>query len=76
MGVKLITSMFTNGKYDWLIHFNANNIRDAKLFVESLSRIFGEYLDETVLLEKLFMIENCGIPNPEMKKLRDFYPDL
>jgi DNA-binding Lrp family transcriptional regulator len=75
-GIKVITSMFTNGAYDWIIHFNANNIREAKQFIEGLNRIFEGFIDEAKLLENMFVIEHCGITNPEIKKIKEFYTDL
>ena len=76
IGVKILTSIYTNGAYDWLIHFNASNIRDAKRFVEDLNKTFEGYLNEITLLEKMFVTENCGIENPEINKLKDFFPDI
>jgi len=76
IGIKILTSIYTNGIYDWIIHFNANNIKDAKRFVEDLNKTYEGYIDETDLLEKMFITESCGIQNPEINKLRDFYPDL
>jgi len=76
IGAKIITSIYTNGAFDWVIHFNANNIRDAKRFVEDLNKTFEGYVDETTLLEKMFITENCGIQNPEINKLKDFFPDI
>jgi len=76
IGVKIVTSLYTNGIYDWLIFFNASDIRDAKRFVEDLNKTYEGFIEETSLLENLFMAEHCGIENPEIDKLRDFFPDL
>ena len=76
LGVKIISSVYTNGVYDWLICFNANNIRDAKRFVEDLNKIFEGFIEEYILLEKMFTIENCGIQNPEINRLKEFFPDI
>ena len=76
IGVKIITSMYTNGIYDWIIYFNANNIRDAKRFVEDLNKTFEGFIEESDLLEKMFITENCGIQNPEINKLKEFFPDI
>ncbi len=76
IGIKIITSMYTNGVYDWLIYFNANNLKDAKRFVEDLNKTYQGYIDEIDLLEKMFITESFGIPNPEINKLRDFFPDI
>jgi len=75
-GVKIDSSIFTNGAYDWVIYFTANNIRDAKQFIEGLNRTCEGFIEETKLLENMFVIEHCGITNPEIKKIKDFYSDL
>ena len=76
IGAKIITSIYTNGAFDWVICFNASNIRDAKRFVEDLNKSFEGYIDETILLEKMFITENSGIQNPEINKLKEFFPDI
>lgn len=76
LGIKIITSMYTNGIYDWFIHFNANNIKDAKIFIEDLNKTFEGYIEESSLLEKMFTTESYGIQNPEINKVRDFFPEL
>ncbi len=72
IGVKIINSSFTNGFYDWVIYFNAPDIRIAKIFVEKFNIIYGELVSETHLLENIFPLVNSGITNPEIKKLKDF----
>ncbi|MGF3553771.1 MAG: Lrp/AsnC family transcriptional regulator, partial [Thermoplasmatota archaeon] len=32
LGIKIMNSMYTNGAYDWVIYFYANDIKNAKLF--------------------------------------------
>jgi len=76
IGVKILTSMYTNGVYDWIIYFNANNLKDAKRFVEDLQKTFEGFIEGTDLLEKMFTTENCGIQNPEINRLRELYPEL
>lgn len=76
IGVKLLTSMYVNGVYDWIIHFYANNLKDAKRFVEDLQKTFEGFIEETDLLENMFTAQNAGIQNPDINKLRQFYPEL
>ena len=76
LGIRLTTSVYTNGIYDWIICFNAMDIRDAKRFVEELNRIFKGYLDEIQLLEEMFVVQKSAIQNPEVDKLKDFFGEL
>ena len=72
-GIEMINSMFTHGVYDWIICFNANDIRDAKAFVEEINKIFEGYVLDIQLIEKMFTAVSCGITNPDIKKLNDFF---
>lgn len=73
LGIEIMTSMYANGVYDWVIYFCANNIKDAKRFSESLNKIFEGYISEIQLLEKMFTAKKYGIENPDIKKLNDFF---
>jgi DNA-binding Lrp family transcriptional regulator len=72
-GIEIINSIYANGAYDWVICFNAAGIKEAKGFVEELNKLFAGYISEAHLLEKMFEAEKCGITNPEIEKLRDFF---
>jgi DNA-binding Lrp family transcriptional regulator len=72
-GVEIKNSFYTNGIFDWLICFNAPDIKHAKAFVEDFNKLFYGFLSETYLLEQMFQAEKCGIVNPEIEKLRDFF---
>ena len=72
-GIEINTSVYTNGEYDWIICFNATNIKEAKGFVENLNKLFEGYIDKIHLIEKMFAAEKCGITNPEINKLDDFF---
>jgi DNA-binding Lrp family transcriptional regulator len=70
---EIISSSYTNGIFDWIICFRAKDIREAKRFCESLNTLFKGYIQEIYLLEKMFPVKKCGISNPEIKKLNDFF---
>jgi len=72
-GLEIMHSIYTNGIFDWLICFNAQDIKEAKGFVETLYAVFKGYISEIHLLEKMFAAESCGITNPEIHRLRDFF---
>ena len=73
IGIEMIHSVYTHGVYDWVICFNANDIRDAKTFVEELNKMFDGFISDIHLIEKMFSAVNCGVTNPEIKKLNDFF---
>lgn len=76
IGIQLITSIYTNGVYDWFISFNAKNIKDAKKFVEDLNILFEGYIGDIQLLQNMFVIQAGGIQNPEPEKLKELFHDL
>jgi len=73
VGIEIISSIYTNGVFDWVICFTAYNIKDAKGFVEEINISFKGYISELHLLEKMFSAEKCGISNPNIENLRDFF---
>jgi len=72
-GIEVINSIYTNGAYDWVICFNAENMKSAKSFVEEINVIFEGHLSEITLIEKMFSAEKCGITNPEIERLNEFF---
>ncbi|MDH7507570.1 MAG: Lrp/AsnC family transcriptional regulator, partial [Candidatus Thermoplasmatota archaeon] len=76
LGIKIMNSMYTNGAYDWVIYFYANDIKNAKLFVEEFNKKFEDFIEETSLLEKILTIDNFGITNPEINKIRTLFPEI
>jgi len=73
MGVEIMTSIYVNGVYDWVICFCAKDIKDAKRFCEKLTKTFEGVISEIQLLEKLFAAKKCGIENPDIKNLAKFF---
>src|SRR4030042_4883977 len=73
LGIEMINSIYTHGVYDWVICFNAYDIRDAKGFVEDVNKLFEGYISEIQLIEKMFSAVSCGVTNPDIKKLNDFF---
>ncbi len=68
MGIKFTNSFFTHGIYDWIICFNAPDIRTVKGFVENFNKLYEGYILEIHLLETMFPVVSCGITNPEIEK--------
>ena len=72
-GIDITNSYYTHGNYDWVICFNANDIREAKGFVEYYNKLYEGFLSDVHLIEIMFTAASCGITNPEIKKLEDFF---
>ena len=72
-GINVINSIYLNGKYDWLISFTANDIKEAKNLVELFFKLYPESISEIDLHQHIFPLEYDGILNPEIKKLKDFF---
>jgi len=72
LGIKIESSSYLHGQYDWTLSFTAKNIKQAKKFSEALTEIYHRYISELILIEKIFPIKKCGIQNPNLKKLKDF----
>jgi hypothetical protein len=62
-----------NGLYDWLIHFNAYDIKTAKNYVEELNRTYGDYISNITLQEIIYTVQISGITNPNIKQIKDFF---
>jgi DNA-binding Lrp family transcriptional regulator len=75
-GVKIFSSIYTNGAFDWIICFNAKDIKEAKKVVEDFNKIYGGFISEVQLLEYMFVIEKCGISNPNPEGVKGFLGDL
>jgi len=76
IGIRMESSIYTNGIYDWIITFKAKNVREAKRFVERLNILFEGYVSEIQLLESMFVVQKGGIENPEKEKLRELFDDI
>ena len=73
IGIEIVNSLFTNGFYDWVVYFDAPDIRTAKGFVESFNKLYEGYVSELHLIEIMFPVKNCRVTNPEINKLKDFF---
>jgi len=72
LDVFIFSSSYLHGRFDWQIIFRAADIRIAKKFCEKLNRLYQPYIGEITLIEEIFPVKNCGIQNPNLKKLREF----
>jgi DNA-binding Lrp family transcriptional regulator len=73
IGVEITNSAYTNGVYDWIICFIAPDIKNAKKFAELTQQVMEGFVSEVQLVEELFVVQRCGVQNPELNKIRDFF---
>ena len=73
IGIEITNSIFTHGVYDWLICFNSTGIQEAKGLVEELNKLYEDYISDIHLIEKMFSVVSCGVTNPDINKLNDFF---
>ena len=45
----------------------------ADEYLEIVAKLFEGYISDIHLIEELFAAQKCGIVNPEIEKLRDFF---
>ena len=72
-GIDITNSHYTHGAYDWVICFNAPDLQAAKGYVENYINMYEEIVSDVKLIEIMFSAVNCGVTNPEIKKLKDFF---
>jgi len=70
--IRIENSMFTHGTFDWVICFEAKDMKHAKKFSEIVNQIYWGYIGELHVIETLFPIRIQGILNPEIEKLKEF----
>ena len=72
-GIDMECSFFTHGVFDWVICFTANDLKDAKWYVEYYNRLYQDFLSEIHLMDVMFSAVCSNLVNPEMDKLKDFF---
>ena len=72
IGVKIVTSFYCHGSYDWITCFMAPDIKDAKKFTEDVKTVYIDHIADIQLLETLFFVKKDGILNPDVNDLKQF----
>ncbi len=73
IGVDILSGGYLHGKYDWILIITAKDIKHVKKFSETLTREFQHVIREIDIMEYVFPIKECGITNPEIKKLKEYF---
>ena len=71
MGCRMVSSIYTNGAYDWVIIFTSKDVKQAKKISELFKIRYTEYLKEVILLEELFLCKIQNILNPDIEHLKE-----
>lgn len=69
LGCKMVSSIYTNGDYDWIIIFTSKNIKQATKISELFKIRYPGYLKEVKLLEEIFPLKIQNIINPNIGDL-------
>ncbi len=73
VGVNIISGGYLHGKYDWVIIFTAEDIKNAKKLGEILFTEYPQMIKEVEIMEYVFTFKEGGMENPEMKKMLEFF---
>jgi DNA-binding Lrp family transcriptional regulator len=69
VGCTVIGSIYTNGIYDWVLVFSADELKNAKIVSELFLKRYPKHIQDTTLLEELFPCKVQNILNPDIKDL-------
>lgn len=69
IGCRMVSSIYTNGFYDWVIIFTSKDIKQAKKTSELFKIRYTDYLKEVILLDELFPCKIQNILNPNIEDL-------
>lgn len=73
--VRLITVLFVNGEYDWIVEFSAPDHTTARRYYDSVRQAYDKYLiDKPLVVDVNFCPVREGKINPNIDKLYDLIP--
>ena len=72
LGIAIESSFYVHGDYDWVVTFNAQDIKQAKKFSDSLIALHPGEIEKITILQTLIFIRKQYILNPDKKKLKEF----
>jgi DNA-binding Lrp family transcriptional regulator len=73
IGIDILSGGLIHGIYDWVVIFRAKDIRNAKKLGEILITTYPELISEVEIMEYIFLLKQCGLVNPEINKLKEFF---
>jgi Lrp/AsnC family leucine-responsive transcriptional regulator len=72
LGVTIESSYYGHGEYDWILHFTANDLLQAKKFADLLLGAYPGIIAKVSLFQTIFIQREHRIPNPAQEKLSEF----
>lgn len=73
LGIFVQTACLLHGGYDVLMCFTAKDISVAKRFTEFINKRYAAYIRDILIMEDIFSVKICGMMNPKIDELRDFF---
>jgi DNA-binding Lrp family transcriptional regulator len=73
IGIEILSGGLIHGFYDWVVIFRAKDIKNAKKLGEILLGTYPKLISEVEIMEYIFLLKQCGIVNPEIDKLKEFF---
>ena len=73
IGINVHCNLYVHGCYDWIVMFSAPGIKDSKKFAELVNVNYAGTISEVHILETIFPAKTCGVINPDVDKIREFF---
>ena len=73
MGIEIDFNLLVHGDFDLALCATTRGVKELVLLTNALNKMFGEYITEMKTLEVLFPLQNGGIDNPNLEKLKEFF---
>ena len=72
IGITIENSYYVHGEYDWVLTFNAEDIKQAKKFCNSLVTLHPGVIQKITMMQTLMFMRKHYVLNPNRKKLKEF----
>ena len=71
-GIDIECSFYLEGAYDWIFCISTSGIKQMKIFVENLHKVFRGYISDVKILEAIFTLEKDGFPKSNINHQHRF----
>jgi DNA-binding Lrp family transcriptional regulator len=73
IGIEVDFNFLLHGEYDLAMCVTAPGVREIIVFTNLLTKLFGEYISESKILDVIFPLQIGGIKNPNIDQLNEFF---
>ena len=73
IGISIEFSLLTMGDYDLALCVTGLGPKELMILSNKLTSLFGDNIADVKILDVLFPLQICGIDNPNMEQLKDFF---